>query len=52
MSPDFGGLLKVPHIVLVSGGMAKVPILQTILRRGYVHVCVTDAQTAQSLLDA
>ena len=52
MSPDFGGLLNVPHIVLVSGGMAKVPILQTILRRGYVHVCVTDAQTAQSLLDA
>ena len=51
MSPDFEGLLKVPHIILVSGGMAKVPILQSVLRRGYVHVFVTDARTAHSLLN-
>jgi DNA-binding transcriptional regulator LsrR (DeoR family) len=51
MSPDFDGLCKVPHIVLVSGGLAKVPILQSVLRRGYVHVFVTDARTASSLLN-
>ncbi|MEA4855022.1 MAG: sugar-binding transcriptional regulator [Solidesulfovibrio sp.] len=51
MSPDFAGLCKVPHIILVSGGMAKVPILQSVLRRGYVHVFVTDAGTAHSLLN-
>jgi len=51
MSPDFDGLCKVPHIVLVSGGMAKVPILRTVLRRGYVHVFVTDASTASNLLE-
>ncbi len=52
MSPDFTGLCKVPHIVLVSGGLAKAPILRAVLRRGYVHVCVTDAGTAASLLNA
>ena len=51
MSPDFDGLLQVPHTILVSGGMAKVPILQSVLRRGYVHVFVTDARTAHSLLN-
>ena len=51
MSPDFAGLLQVPHIILVSGGMAKVPILQSVLRRGYAHVFVTDARTAHSLLN-
>jgi DNA-binding transcriptional regulator LsrR (DeoR family) len=51
MSPDFEGLCKVPHIVLVSGGMAKVPILKTVLRRGYAHVFVTDAATATQLLN-
>jgi len=51
MSPDFDGLCKVPHIILVSGGMAKIPILQSVLRRGYVHAFVTDARTAQSLLN-
>ncbi|WP_243362450.1 sugar-binding transcriptional regulator [Fundidesulfovibrio terrae] len=50
MSPDFEGLCKVPHTVLVSGGMAKVPILKTVLKRGYVHVFVTDATTATNLL--
>lgn len=51
MSPDFAGLCKVPHNILVSGGMAKTPILQAVLRRGYVHVFVTDAATARSLLN-
>lgn len=50
MSPDFEGLCKVAHIILVSGGMAKVPILRSVLGRGYVHVLVTDARTAHSLL--
>ena len=51
MSPDFAGLCKVPHIILVSGGMAKAPILRSVLRRGYVHAFVTDARTAGSLLN-
>lgn len=51
MSPDFAGLCKVPQIILVSGGLAKVPILRSVLRRGYVHVLVTDARTAKSLLN-
>lgn len=51
MSPDFAGLCKVPHIILVSGGQAKIPILRSVLRRGYVHVFVTDAGTAGSLLN-
>jgi lsr operon transcriptional repressor len=50
MSPDFDGLCKAPHIILVSGGEAKLPILKTVLRRGYVHVFVTDANTAIGLL--
>ncbi len=50
MSPDFEGLCKVPHIVLVSGGLAKLNILQSVLRRGYAHVLVTDADTAENLL--
>ena len=52
MSPDFHGLCKVPHIVLVSGGLAKVAILQAVLRRGYAHVFITDEQTAVHLLEA
>ncbi|GFK92518.1 Deoxyribonucleoside regulator [Fundidesulfovibrio magnetotacticus] len=51
MSPDFTGLLRAPHIVLVSGGLAKLNILHAILGRGYVHVFVTDAETAQNLLN-
>jgi DNA-binding transcriptional regulator LsrR (DeoR family) len=51
MSPDFEGLCKVPLIILVSGGMAKLPILRTVLRRGYVHVFITDANTAKNLLN-
>lgn len=51
MSPEFAGLCRVPHIVLVSGGTAKLRILQAVLRRGYVHVLVTDAQTAAQLLE-
>ena len=50
MSPDFSGLCKVPHIILVSGGLAKLPILGAVLRRGYVHVFVTDIETASNLL--
>jgi len=51
MSPDFAGLCAVPHIILVSGGLAKVNILHAILGRGYPHVFVTDAETARNLLD-
>lgn len=50
MSPDFAGLLKVPRIVLVSGGPAKRDILRAVLRRGYAHVLVTDMETARSLV--
>lgn len=51
MSPDFAGLCGVPHIVLVSGGLAKVKILRAVLSRGYVHVFVTDMHTAKALLE-
>lgn len=50
MSPDFAGLCKVPHIVLASGGLAKLRILRAVLERGYVHVFVTDTATAENLL--
>lgn len=50
MSPDFKGLCGVPHIVLASGGLAKVRILRAVLSRGYAHVFVTDSRTAEALL--
>jgi len=50
MSPDFRGLCGAPHIVLASGGLAKLRILKAVLARGYAHVFVTDALTAESLL--
>jgi len=50
MSPDFDKLCGVPHIVLVSGGLAKVPVLRAVLSRRYAHVFVTDQQTAEHLL--
>lgn len=50
MSPDFEGLCKVGHIVLASGGLAKLGILRAVLSKGYAHVFVTDRVTAENLL--
>jgi len=50
MSPDFDRLCSVGHIVLVSGGLAKVPILRAVLARRYAHIFITDQQTAEYLL--
>jgi DNA-binding transcriptional regulator LsrR (DeoR family) len=50
MSADFATLCRAGHIVLVSGGLAKTPVLKAVLNRRYAHVFVTDSVTAANLL--
>ncbi|MCC5885941.1 MAG: sugar-binding transcriptional regulator [Gammaproteobacteria bacterium] len=49
--PDFDGLLQIPRIVLASGGAEKVPVVYACLQAGLGHVLITDADTADALLE-
>ncbi|MBX3596673.1 MAG: sugar-binding transcriptional regulator [Rhizobiaceae bacterium] len=44
-------LKSVPHSILASGGMYKVPIVRAILSQGYVKRLATDENCATAILD-
>ena len=48
MSPS--DLKKVPHSILISGGLYKADVIRAILAAGYVNNLVTDEAVAQRLL--
>jgi DNA-binding transcriptional regulator LsrR (DeoR family) len=43
-------LRAVPISVLASGGLSKAPVVEAILRAGYVNHIVTDVSCARALL--
>jgi len=49
--PPLEALCRIPRLVLVSGGAAKVPILRAALRLGHIDTLVTDEAAAERLLD-
>lgn len=51
LSLSLAELKSVPHSILASGGMHKVPVIQAILNAGYVRRLVTDEECAAALLE-
>ena len=52
VAPPIDELLAIPHVVLASGGQAKVPIILAALRRGLAHTLIIDESAADQLLKA
>jgi DNA-binding transcriptional regulator LsrR (DeoR family) len=50
LSPEH--LRGVPHVVLVSGGRSKVPMMRGVASARLIHTLVTDEVTAKALLQA
>ena len=50
VAPPIDDLLAVPHLVLASGGDAKVPIIRAALRRGFAHTLIVDEDAANALV--
>jgi DNA-binding transcriptional regulator LsrR (DeoR family) len=48
---DLEALKKVPEIILAAAGPHKVDIIRAAIRRGLVHVLITDDVTAELLLE-
>lgn len=44
-------LRKVPHVVLVSGGKSKVPMIHAVISAKFANRLVTDENTARGLLE-
>lgn len=44
-------LMSVPHSILASGALYKLPILKAILKAGYVNCLVTDEHCAAAILE-
>ena len=48
---DLSDLDKLPNVIVAAGGIAKVPIIRAILRRGCVNHFVTDERTALAIME-
>ena len=51
VAPPIEDLLAIPHLVLASGGDAKVPIILAALRRGLAHTLIIDEDAAGRLIE-
>lgn len=50
VAPPMDDLLAIPHLVLASGGEAKVPVILAALRRGLAHTLIVDENAASELM--
>lgn len=50
VAPSIDDLLAIPHLVLASGGKAKVPIILAAVRRGLAHTLIVDEDAGRDLL--
>jgi len=48
---DAGSIRRIPKVIAVSGGVPKARAIAAALRGGYCNCLVTDAKTAQMVLD-
>jgi len=50
MALPLSDLKAIPSSILASGGLHKAPIMNAILKAGYVKRVVTDEQVAEAIL--
>lgn len=52
VSLEWEDIRRIPHLVVMAAGPSKIPAIRGILRAGICHCLITDAETAETLLES